>query len=217
MPRKAPDQVIEHRISLSNFEREKIIEELTRQRENRLYAAGINQIGAIAGSGALLYALGLYFGIDLYKDLKDGVQDWIDKTSDDLADLLTGGNLPFSGDEAAAIISAFDRLDEAIRYHRTAERANSAAAQGAITRLKNGDISMDEFRVTIDQLSDEAAELDQLRADIVTVRTTVKRLRSLKAAGIIQALPAWLAIENWRDLITAGLADETYTPGTSQS
>lgn len=210
MPRKAPDQVIEHRISLSNFEREKIIEELTRQRENRLYAAGINQIAGIAGSSALLYGLALYFGIDLVSNIKE----WIDNTSSDLADLLTGGNLPFSGEEAAAIISAFDRLDEAIRYHRTAERANSAASQGAITRLKNGEISLDEFKVIIDQLSAEADELDQLRNDILTVRATVKRLRGLRASNIIDALPAWLAIENWRDLITAGLADETYQPGS---
>ena len=80
-----------------------------------------------------------------------------------------------------------------------------------------GDISMDEFRVIIDQLSAEADELDQLRNDILTVRATVKRLRGLRAANIIQALPSWLAIENWRDLITAGLADETYQPDQSST
>jgi len=51
MPRKAPDGkgVIEHRITLGNFERQQILDQLEKQRDNKLITAGISQIGAIAG------------------------------------------------------------------------------------------------------------------------------------------------------------------------
>jgi hypothetical protein len=212
MPRRAPDQVIEHRIALSSFEREKIVEELTKARENRLYSSAINQIGGIAGSSALMYGLALYFGLDLLGNAKDYVQGWIDTTSDSLADMIGSDiGLQFTTEEAAAIKNAFDRLDEAIVYHRNAERANSAASQGAIARLRSGEITMDEFAVLINQLSDEASELDKLRNDIVTVRANVRNWRNGKASGTFTSLPAWLAIENWRDLITAGL-EGGYSP-----
>jgi len=88
MPRKAPDKVIEHRISLSNFERTQIIEQIEKSRENSLIKSGINQIGGIAGSGVLLYAVGAYFGIGLFSSAYDKVTDFVNNTSSSLADFL---------------------------------------------------------------------------------------------------------------------------------
>ena len=88
MPRKAPDQVIEHRISLSNFERQQIIDQLEKQRDNKLISAGINQVGAIAGSSLLLYGVLAYLGIDLLGKAKDGILDFIDDSSTALADFV---------------------------------------------------------------------------------------------------------------------------------
>jgi hypothetical protein len=62
MPRKAPKEVIEHRITLGNFEREVLTRTIKEERESRYWTAGINQIGQIAGSGVLLYGLIAYFG-----------------------------------------------------------------------------------------------------------------------------------------------------------
>ena len=88
MPRKAPDKVIEHRISLSNFERTQILEQIEKSRENSLIKSGINQIGGIAGSGVLLYAVGAYFGIGLFSSAYDKVTDFVNNTSSSLADFL---------------------------------------------------------------------------------------------------------------------------------
>lgn len=201
MPRKAPDQVIEHRISLSNFERSQIIEQLEKSRDNKLLSSGINQVGAIAGSSLLLYGLGLYLGINLIKDAKDWVYDFVDDASTGLADFVgTALNpaIPTTA-EAQAIRSFYDRIDEAKVFHRNAERMNSIALNALVTQLRNGEITLDQFTAQAQPIRDEAKELDQLREDILT---TYGHGRYQIVAQ--RRYPAWIAQPDWRDVIASG-------------
>jgi len=203
MPRKAPDKVIEHRISLSNFERDKILEELSRSRENRLYASAINQVGAVAGSSLLLYGLGLYLGLNLFKDAKDAIFDFVDNTSTTLAD-VAGGIIDPTGTimttaEAEVVRSFYDRLDEAIVYHRQMERANSAASAALLRRLQAGEITLDEFKTDLEPIKIEADDLDQLRVDILTTKR--KGQYYIKAQGTVDQA---MGQPDWRDVVTWG-------------
>lgn len=201
MPRKAPDKVIEHRISLSNFERAQIIEQLEKQRENKLFASGINQVGAIAGSSLLLYGVGLYLGINLIKDAKDWVYDFIDDASTGLADFagdVLNPAIPNTA-EAEAIRSFYDRIDEAKVYHREQERLNGIALNALVSRLRVGDISLDEFTVQAQPIRDEGTQLNQLRTDII------EAYRHGRYFIIAQRqYPQWIAQPNWRDVVNSG-------------
>jgi len=203
MPRKAPDKVIEHRISLSNFERTTLLEELNRSRENKLYSSAINQIGAIAGSSLLLYGVGLYLGINLVKDAKDWITEFVDDSSSNLADVV-GGIIDPTGTimttaEAEIVRSFYDRLDEAIVYHRRMERANSVASQALITKLRSGEITLDEFKIQLEPLKTEADELDVIRADIGSTKAKGQYLIKINKQ-VDQAMGQ----KDWRDVLAWG-------------
>lgn len=202
MPRKAPDQVIEHRISLSNFERSQIIDQLQKQRENRTINAGISQIGAVAGSSLLLYGVLAYLGIDLFKKAKDGIFDFIDDTSTGLADFVTReflDGIPPNTAEAEAIRSFYDRIDEAKIYHRQEERLQSIALEALVNQLRAGDLTIDEFKAQAQPIRDEIARLDQLRVDI---QSAYRHGRYFIVAQ--RQYPAWIAQPDWRDVVNSG-------------
>jgi len=104
MPRTKPNNTVEHRISLSNFERDALKEIMNTHRENT-YIDGVTATlqagsGILAGSG-LLYAaavFGLWKAPELLATLKDKVGTTLDKvvspggTLDELASSLLGGN-----------------------------------------------------------------------------------------------------------------------------
>lgn len=201
VPRKAPDKVIEHRISLSNFERAQIIEQLEKQRESKIISSGISQVGAIAGSSLLLYGLGLYLGINLLKDAKDWVYDFIDDASTNAADFfgeILDPAIPTTA-EAEAIRSFYDRIDEAKKYHREQERLNSIALNALVSQLRTGEITLDEFTAQAQPLRDEAKDLDQLRIDILQ---TYRHGRYYIVAQ--RTYPQWIAQPEWRDVIASG-------------
>lgn len=205
--------MIEHRISLSNFERTTILDELARSRENKLYASGINQIGAIAGSSLLLYGLGLYLGINLIQDAKDYVRDFVDNTSTSLAD-VAGGIIDPTGTimttaEAEVVRSFYDRLDEAIVYHRNAERANAVASQALIRKLQNGEITLDQFKIDLEPLKIEADELDAIRNDIVTTRAKGRYLIVTQ-----KTVEQGMGQSDWRDVLAWG-SGWSLAPGQS--
>jgi len=202
MPRKAPDQVIEHRIALSNFERTQLLEQIEKNRENKLYQAGLSQVGSVLGSGVLLWGIGAYLGYGIFSSAFNKVSDVVNATSSGLADFLNPtGQGNYSDDEAYRVSQAFNSLDRGIVAHRNAEQANSAASAGAIARLRNGDITLDEFRVLINELSTEADQLDQLRIDLIYSRNVVTYIRNefnQDRGGI----PAWFD-SDYLDLIEA--------------
>ena len=179
MPRKAPDKVIEHRISLSNFERSKIMEELERTRTNKLYSAGIGQVGQIFGSGVLLWGIGAYLGYGLFSTGFNKVSDVVNNVSSGLASFLNPeGQGDYSDAEANRVQAAFNTLDAGIFYHREADRANVAASNGAIARLQRGEITYAEFQVEYIELRKESDRLTQLQFDIGYARDVVTYIRN---------------------------------------
>ncbi len=141
MPRKAPDGkgVIEHRMTLGNFERDFLVKQIELQRENALYKAGVNQIGSILGSGVLLYGIAGYLGLNLFGAGYNKVTDWINDTSSSLADFLNPAGVGnYTDEQASRVTRAFNLLDNGIVYHREMETANSAAIQGQIAKLRAG-------------------------------------------------------------------------------
>jgi len=208
MPRKAPEKVIEHRISLSNFERDLLTRTIKKDRENALYVAGVNQIGQIAGSSVLLYGLMAYFGYNLLGVAKDVLKDFIDNSSSGLADVLGGwAGIPFNTEEANAIYNANDRIDEAIVYERDQLRLNDVAGQALIMQLKDGEIDYATFREQMYAITDRNDQLEQLTKDIAFAKMQVRAVQ----ARLVTPVPAWLAIEDWRALLIASY-DNAYNP-----
>ena len=212
MPRKAPEKVIEHRISLSNFERDLLTRTIKTNEENRLYVAGINQIGGIVGSSVVLYGLMAYFGYSLLDTAYEKAKDFIDNASTSLADTAGGiFGIKYTTEEAEAIKNAFDRIDEAIVYERNESRLNDVVGQGLIAQLRNGEIDYATFRTEMYAVTTRTDELEALTNDIAFARAQVKAYQMLKNTGSINELPAWLAIDDWRALLIASY-DGQYAP-----
>lgn len=203
MPRKAPDKVIEHRISLSNFERTQILEQIEKNRENALIKSGINQIGSIAGSGVLLYAVGAYFGIGLFSSAYDKISNIVNSTSSGLADFLNPAGVGnYSDDEAFRVTNVFNVLDVGIAEHRTLERANAAAIQGQIALLQAGTITFQEAQEELRTLRDEGDKLDVLRLDLIRTRNVVTYIRN-EFNYDRGSIPSWFEATQYTDLIEA--------------
>jgi len=215
MPRKAPDKVIEHRISLSNFERTQILEQIEKNRENGLIKSGINQIGGIAGSGVLLYAVGAYFGIGIFSSVYDSVTGWINNTTSSLADFLNPAGVGnYSDEEAFRVTTAFNTLDVGIAEHRELERANSAAANGLVARLQSGEITHAEFMVEFRILKADSEQLDILRLELIRTRNVVTYIRN-EFNYDRGSIPEWFRTTYYPDLIEAAKGYDTSMTGTT--
>lgn len=205
MPRKAPDGkgVIEHRMTLGNFERSFLVEQIEKQRENALYKAGVSQIGQIAGSGVLLWGIGAYLGIGLFTTAFDKVSDIINSTSSGLASFLNPAGVGnYTDAEAWRVTNAFNVLDVGIVEHRDMDRANAAAINGQIKMLQEGEIEYSDFTVTYYELKEEAAKLDRLRLELIFARNVVTFIRNefnYDRGGI----PMWFDTTSYLDLIEA--------------
>lgn len=204
MPRKAPENVTEHRITLGTFERDFIVKQIEIQRENALYKAGINQIGSILGSGVLLYGIAGYLGINLFGAGYDKVTDWVNEQSSKLADFLNPAGVGnYTDEQASRVTRAFNLLDRGIVEHRELEYANTAGIQGQIALLREGSITMDEFRTEFDRLKAEADQLDTLRIELIFARNVVTFIRNEFNYDRVDDIPAWFASNTYQDLIEA--------------
>jgi hypothetical protein len=150
-----------------------------------------------------LYGVGLYLGINLVKDAKDWITEFVDDSSSNLADVV-GGIIDPTGTimttaEAEIVRSFYDRLDEAIVYHRRMERANSVASQALITKLRSGEITLDEFKIQLEPLKTEADELDVIRADIGSTKAKGQYLIKINKQ-VDQAMGQ----KDWRDVLAWG-------------
>ena len=95
MPRKAPDNVTEHRLTLGSYERKAIIEPIETTLNN---AARVTQVAAVAGSagavaagaGVLLGAYGLWrwLGASPVEELKEAITEGIQKVGKTGIDVL---------------------------------------------------------------------------------------------------------------------------------
>lgn len=203
MPRKAPDKVIEHRISLSNFERTQLIEQIEKQRENALYQAGVSQIGAIAGSGVLLWGLGAYLGYGLFSTAYDRVSDIVNSTSDIFTSFLNPAGVGnYSDSDAAAVTNVFNVLDVGIKDEKDQRNANGAAARGLIQRLQNGEIEYAQFKVEFDELKAEEEQLTILRTNLIKTRNVVTYIRN-EFNYDRGSIPAWFMSMSYLDVIEA--------------
>ena len=127
--------------------------------------------------------------------------DFIDDASTGLADFagdVLNPAIPNTA-EAEAIRSFYDRIDEAKVYHREQERLNGIALNALVSRLRVGDISLDEFTVQAQPIRDEGTQLNQLRTDII------EAYRHGRYFIIAQRqYPQWIAQPNWRDVVNSG-------------
>jgi len=113
MPRKAPTQIIEHRISLSNFERAELRQMIQSQRRIQRVRAGANIAQSISfpliGLAALVY---VGFSAD---ELVDDVKSFVDNSADKLKGYMEKkGWVNYQADEIgrqmAAIVIEQDEL-----------------------------------------------------------------------------------------------------------
>lgn len=188
MPRKAPNQVIEHRISFSNFERDQILSQLEKQRENRLYASGIASAGAVLGGGALLWGIGLYFGINLYDKAKDNLQDFVDNSSTYISDILTQVTGGLTPREQEFFRRAFDKLDEEIRKLNRQEALDDSAIAGTVALMRQGDLTYEEGKAILDKVAESQDQTTAMRQEIVNARAHLRQLQSDAQKGWLDAI-----------------------------
>ena len=102
MPRKAPDKVIEHRITLGQYEREELRQVVRRYRQTSVANSVGNVLSGI-GWPVLAGAALLYVGFSL-DDLIDDTKDFIDRTSSGVVNFVEDNDLvvytaPYIGKE----------------------------------------------------------------------------------------------------------------------
>lgn len=195
MPRKAPNQVVEHRISFSNFERQQIIEQLEKQRDNQLLTSGIQGAGSIIGSGALLWGIGLYFGYNLVSKAKENIQDFVDNSSTYIADILTEVTGGLTADEREFFRKAFDSLDEEIRKLNRQEELDDSAIAGTVALMRQGDLTYDEGKAILDKVAESQAETAEIRAQIVLARSRLRQLQARESKGWIPSITGVTGID----------------------
>lgn len=188
MPRKAPNQVIEHRISLSNFEREQILSQLEKQRENQLYASGISSAGAVLGGGALLWGIGLYFGINIYDRAKGNIQDFVDNTSTYISDILTQVTGGLTPREQEFFRRAFDALDEEIRKLNRQEELDDSAIAGTVALMRQGDLTYEEGKAILDKVKESQDITFARRQEIVNARAKLRQLQTDAQKGWLESM-----------------------------
>lgn len=202
MPRKAPDQVIEHRISLSNFERSQIIEQLEKQRESAIVNSGITQVGTLIGSGVLLYGIAGYLGINLLSKGKDLFDDVTKGMSDYLFEAITTGMPNADPVKEAKFANAFDRLDDAIIVHR--ELNNVATAQLTGIRRNAGEsgsnVATNEMLAVVERIR----LIGNLRKAIEFTRDRVRQFnRNYVSNPTGNNCPDWLGLPTWQEILLA--------------
>lgn len=203
MPRKAPEQVIEHRISFSNFERTQIIKQIEKNRENNLFSAGINQVGAIAGSGVLLWAAAAYFGFNLVSEVKDKVDGFINRSSSGLADtwMMAFGGL--TSKEARFISKNNELLNQRVLELNAREQAKEEQIRTVNMSVINGHMTFQEAKTILDEIGEvPSQETIEERQSIVDARARLAQMKEEFGEGAFNDI-----IDGWPSFSTKGLAN----------
>lgn len=203
MPRKAPKEVIEHRVTLGNFERDLLVKELADSKENKLYVAGITQAGQIAGSGVLLWAAAAYFGYNLLEGLKKNIWAFADPISDGLSNmwLQTFGGL--TPQEANFISKATASLNERIAELNAKELVKETQLRAIQNGLINGSITFQEQLVLLEQLGPvPSAETIEERESIEQAKGKLATLKAELNESAFQNL-----IDGWPSFESDGIAN----------
>lgn len=202
MPRKAPDKVIEHRISLSNFERSQIIEQLQLNRDSAIINAGISQVGTMIGSGVLLYGIAGYLGINLISKGKDLFDDVTKTMSDYLFDALTAGMPNADPVKEAKFANAFDRIDEA----QIVQRELDTVATAELVGIRRAAADTGSINVTAEMLAvvERIRLIQNLRKAIEITRDRVREFnRSYVSNPDANNCPDWLGLPTWQEILLA--------------
>ena len=138
MPRKAPDKVIEHRITLGNYERETTRELVKRHKINSNAAIVTNSLQSISlpliGAAALIY---VGFSLDeVIEQAKSTFDKYTNKISDWLVDPEGAGVVNYTADEIGRAIVKTEQeksaeMDAYMAFINSEEFALSGGMQGA--------------------------------------------------------------------------------------
>lgn len=155
MPRKAPKEVVEHRITLGDYERKELKEAIDAYNRDKWFEnvpymiISIGAVGAAAGIGLAAYALYQWFDLP---SLKDKFTDWTLDLGDTLAEWGIGPNF-----EARMIarIKTFDSEQEVLDYYNPIiadlqEKRRLVEASPALT-FKNRLLSEIDKKISIAQ------------------------------------------------------------------
>jgi hypothetical protein len=203
MPRKAPKEVVEHRVTLGNFERTLLVKELKESKENNLYVAGINQAGVIAGSGVLLWAAAAYFGFNLVSEVKDKVEGFINGTSTGLADawMMAFGGL--TSKEAKFISRLNAELNQRVLELNATEEAKEQQIRTVNMSVINGHMTFQEAKTILDEIGEvPSQETIEERQAIVDARARLARMKEEFGEGAFNDI-----IDGWPSMRSDGLAN----------
>lgn len=132
MPKKAPDKVIEHRLTFGNIERDAINEFKQSQKINYGIKSTLAISGLVAGVGLgyLAYSVVKYLGVgDIVSDVKNKVEDIAVNAGDDIIETfnsVTGSNIKTGQDVAKSVSRQemlFNKQEERIQSKYDAQLA----------------------------------------------------------------------------------------------
>jgi len=115
MPRKAPKEVIEHRITLGDFERKQLVEAIDSYRQDKVlenipnYFLGVAGIGAAGAIGLAAYAF--YKWCDLDIDIFTSAKSFAMDIDNGFTSWVTGNPMYSAYAEAQSATTAQDVLD----------------------------------------------------------------------------------------------------------
>lgn len=168
MPRKAPKEIIEHRITLGNYERERIDELLTSYQARSVAKSATDLLSSISfpmlGVAALIW---VGFSLDEFiEEAKGQFQSFTNKISDWLVDPDGAGVVNYTADELgrAIIVTREEKAalyEESKRFYEQNPQGGYSSAEG-----KN-------YRRRIKALDDRERILEKMLDDIVNERGAV--------------------------------------------
>jgi len=159
VPRKAPDKVVEHRISFGTYERTRIDELISLHRKTSIANSTSNFLGGITLPVLGLAAL-LYVGFSL-EDLVENVKKWTDKTSTGISNYLVENEIVVY--TAPAIGEAINRnnIQKADLYAEWQRRMQSG-------EIKYSSSASDTYKSKIESLEKKDIVLRRMLDKIAT-------------------------------------------------
>ncbi len=198
MPRKSPDKVTEHRITLGTYERKAIIEPLEQTLTN---TARVTQVAAVAGSvgavaagaGVALAAYGLWrwLGTSPVEELKDFVSESVQKVGKTGIDVLNNDIIGTNDDALRQTLE--EVLGEGALSFNDKRRAEAAALARKNRVCLTGSQYYDEALCEI-----ATFEHDKARAEVMDA---IREIRETK--GVSNPIEA-----GWRIFKAALTGDE---------
>jgi hypothetical protein len=115
MPRKAPKEVVEHRITLGDFERKQLVQAIDAYQVDKIaenvpnYIIGIAGLGAAGALGVVAYAF--YKWCDLEMDIGTAAKSWAMDLDNGFTSWITGNPMYSAYAEADQATTAQEVLD----------------------------------------------------------------------------------------------------------